>query len=297
MRILISGASGLIGSALRPALAAAGHATAALVRGASASEDVQWKPGAWLDPQAIGGFDAIAHLAGKNISGRWTEEFKRAVLESRVEGTRTVATAAAESFRARGAPRVLVAASAIGYYGNRGEEVLTESSGPGEGFSSYLCEAWEAAALPAVEAGMRVVTLRIGVVLAKEGGALKAMLPAFRLGLGGRVGDGQQYWSWVALDDAAGAMAFALTDDSLSGVVNAVAPQPVRNREFACELGRALQRPAIFPVPGLVVRMAFGEMGEELLLASARVSSGKLEAAGYGFRHPRLAEALATIFS
>jgi len=297
MRILISGASGLIGSALRPALAAAGHSAAAMVRRRSSGSDVSWEPRAPLDPQAIGGFDAIAHLAGKNISGRWTEEFKREVLESRVQGTRTVATAAAQSFRARGAPRVLLAASAIGYYGNRGDEVLTESSGPGEGFSAYLCEAWEAAALPAVEAGMRVVTLRIGVVLAKDGGALKAMLPAFRLGLGGRVGDGQQYWSWVALDDAVGAMAFALTHDSLSGPLNVVAPQPVRNRQFACELGRALRRPAIFPVPALVVRMAFGEMGDELLLASARVSSGKLEAAGYRFRRPSLGDALRAILA
>ena len=297
MRVLISGASGLIGAALRPALAAAGHSTAALVRRASTGDEVQWNPAAPLDARKMGGFDSIVHLAGKNISGYWTEKFKREVRESRVQGTRTIATATAESFRANGAPRVMVAASAIGYYGNRGDEVLTETSGRGTGFLPEVCQEWEEACTPASEAGVRVVYVRIGVVLAKNGGALKAMLTPFRLGLGGRVGDGRQWWSWVALDDVVGAFRFALEHESVIGAVNAVAPQPVRNEEFTRELGEALRRPTIFPVPAFVVRNLFGEMGDALLLASARVSCERLEGAGYGFRHPLLPEALRAILT
>ncbi len=292
MRVLISGASGLIGTALRPALAGAGHTSSALVRRAPANDEVQWHPGQPLDPQALAGFDAIVHLAGKNISGRWTEKFKREVRESRVQGTQTLATAAAESFRRTGTPRVLVAASATGYYGNRGDEELTEDSKPGSGFLSEVCEEWEAAANPAARAGVRVVNIRIGVVLAKHGGALPAMLPAFRFGLGGPVGDGRQYWSWITLDDVVGTFLFALSNDRLSGAVNAVAPQAVRNREFVRALGKALHRPAVFPLPALVVRTLFGEMGEALLLGSALVRPTKLEVEGYVFRHPELSEAL-----
>jgi uncharacterized protein (TIGR01777 family) len=292
MRILISGASGLIGTALRPALTSAGHASSALVRHAPGPGELQWNPGQPLDPQALTGFDAIVHLAGKNISGRWTEKFKREVRESRVSGTQTLATAAAESFRGTGTPRVFVAASATGYYGNRGDEELTEDSRPGSGFLAEVCEEWEAAANPAAQAGVRVVNIRIGVVLAKQGGALPAMLPAFRLGLGGPVGDGRQYWSWVTLDDVVGIFLFALGNDRLRGPVNAVAPQAVRNREFVRALGEALHRPAFFPLPAFVVRTLFGEMGDSLLLSSALVRPSKLEAAGYVFRHPALGEAL-----
>ena len=255
-------------------------------------DEVQWNPGQALDPQKLAGFDAIVHLAGKSISGRWSENFKREVRESRVLGTRTLATAAAESFRRTGLPRAFVAASATGYYGNRGDEELTEDSKRGSGFLAEVCEEWEAAATPAAEAGVRVVNLRIGVVLAKHGGALQAMLPAFRLGLGGPVGDGRQYMSWIALDDVVGAFLFALTNEKLHGPVNAVAPQPVRNVEFVRALGKALHRPAFFPLPAFVVRTAFGEMGEALLLGSAWVRPAKLEAAGYPFRHPELDEAL-----
>ena len=292
MRVLISGASGLLGSAIRPALAAAGHSTSALVRRVPAGNEVQWDPASSLYPHKLNGFDAIVHLAGKNISGRWTEKFKREVRESRVQGTRTLATAAAESFRRSGLPRIFVAASATGYYGNRGDEVLTEQSTPGTGFLAEVCQEWENATGPSAEAGIRVVSLRIGVVLAKHGGALQAMLPAFRLGLGGPVGDGRQYLSWITLDDLVGVFLVALTNDNLRGPVNAVAPQPVRNAEFARELAKALHRPAIFPLPAFVVRTLFGEMGESLLLASARVQPAQLEAAGYAFRHPDLGDAL-----
>ncbi|HVP55994.1 MAG TPA: TIGR01777 family oxidoreductase [Candidatus Eisenbacteria bacterium] len=295
MRVLISGASGLIGKALRPALNAAGDATAALVRRAPADNEVEWDPAAPLDPQKLNGFDAIVHLAGKNISGHWSEKFKREVRESRVLGTRTLAAAAADSFRKSGMPRVFVAASAIGYYGNRGDEELTEQSKPGSGFLPEVCQQWEQATTSASEAGVRVVNVRIGVVLAKHGGALQAMLPPFRLGLGGPVGDGRQYWSWIALDDVVGAFLFALTNDSLRGPVNAVAPQPVRNAEFARALAKALNRPAFFPLPAFVVRTLFGEMGETLLLASAQVTPAKLEAAGYAFRYPGLDDALHTL--
>jgi uncharacterized protein (TIGR01777 family) len=292
MRIMISGASGLIGTALRSALIADGHSTAALVRRPPASNEVQWDPVTPLDPHALENFDAIVNLAGKNIAMRWTEKLKRELRESRVQGTRTLATAAAESFRQTGNPKIFVAPSAIGYYGNRGDEELTEASHRGEGFLADVCQEWEDAAAPAVAAGIHVVHLRLGVVLAKHGGALRAMLPAFRFGLGGPVGDGCQYMSWVALDDVVAAFQFALANNSLSGAVNVVAPQPVRNRDFARALGEALHRPAVFPLPAFVVRTLFGEMGEALLLASARVKPAALAASGYRFRHADLAEAL-----
>jgi uncharacterized protein len=292
MRILISGASGLLGSAIRPALASAGHGTSVLVRHAPAANEVPWNPGKPLDPQSLVGFDAIVHLAGKAIAGRWSEKFKREVRESRVLGTQTLATAAAESFRRTGQPKAFIAASAIGYYGNRGDEKLNEDSKPGSGFLAGVCEEWEAATNPAAEAGVRVVNVRIGVVLAKHGGALGAMLPVFRVGLGGPVGDGRQYMSWITLDDVVGGFLFALSNERLRGPVNAVAPQPVRNLEFVRALGKALHRPAFFPLPAFVVRTVFGEMGEALLLGSALVRPARLEAAGYPFRYPELNQAL-----
>ena len=282
----------MLGSAIRPALASAGHGTSALVRRAPAANEVRWNPGKPLDPQSLVGFDAIVHLAGKAIAGRWSEKFKREVRESRVLGTQTLATAAAESFRRTGQPKAFIAASAIGYYGNRGDEELNEDSKPGSGFLAGVCEEWEAATNPAAEAGVRVVNVRIGVVLAKHGGALRAMLPVFRVGLGGPVGDGRQYMSWITLDDVVGGFLFALSNERLRGPVNAVAPQPVRNLEFVRALGKALHRPAFFPLPAFVVRTVFGEMGEALLLGSALVRPARLEAAGYPFRHPELDQAL-----
>jgi len=295
VRVLISGASGLIGSRLRPALVLDGHTTVALVRKAPAGDQVQWDPASSLDPKPFEGFDAIVHLAGKNIAGLWTEKMKREIRESRVQGTRTLATAGAESFRQRGKPCVFVAASAVGFYGDRGDEELTESSPRGIGFLADVCQEWEDAAAPAVTAGMRVVQLRIGAVLAKEGGALRAMLPVFRLGLGGPVGNGRQYLSWVAMDDVLGAFQLALAHESVRGPVNVVSPQPVRNREFVRELRAALHRPAVLPLPAFVVRSLMGEMGESLLLASQRVAPAKLEATGYRFCHPELAKALRAI--
>src|ERR1019366_4950382 len=265
MRMLISCASGFIGNALRPALAAAGHTSAALVRRAPVGDELQWNPAQPLDPPKLAGFYAIVHLAGKNIFRRWAEGVKREGGGGRVLGTQTLATAAAESYRNTGQPHVFVAASATGYYGNRGDEELTEASKPGSGFLAEVCEEWEAATSPASEAGVRVVNLRIGVVLAKHGGALKAMLPAFRLGLGGPIGDGRQYMSWITLDDVVGAFLFALDNEDLHGPVNAVAPQAVRNSEFVRALGQALHRPAFFPLPAFVVRTMFGEMGDALL--------------------------------
>jgi uncharacterized protein (TIGR01777 family) len=292
MRVIISGASGLLGTALTRALRSAGHETVALVRRAPRAGEVQWDAYKPLDPAKLAGCDAVVHLAGKNIAGRWTEEFKREVLESRSITTKILATAAAESFRRTGQPRVFVSASGIGYYGNRGEEVLTEESRAGTGFLAEVCKQWEAATAPAREAGVRVVSLRIGVVLARDGGALKPMLLPFQLGLGGRIGSGQQWWSWIELDDVIGAMLFALENDSLQGAVNAVAPAAARNSEFVKALGRALHRPTIFPLPEFVIRTVMGQMGEELLLTSAQALPRKLEDAGYAFRHPQLDEAL-----
>jgi uncharacterized protein (TIGR01777 family) len=294
MRVLISGASGLLGTALTRALRSQGHETIALVRRTPRAGEVQWDAYKPLDPAKLAGCDAVVHLAGKNIAGRWTEKFKGEVLESRSGTTKILATAAAESFRRTGQPRAFVSASGVGYYGNRGDEVLTEESGAGPGFLAEVCRQWEAATAPAREAGVRVVSLRIGVVLARDGGALKPMLLPFQLGLGGRIGSGQQWWSWIEIDDVIGAMLFVLQNDSLQGAVNAVGPAPVRSAEFVKALGRALHRPTIFPLPEFVIRTVMGEMGEELLLTSARAVPRKLAKAGYTFRHPQLDEALRT---
>jgi uncharacterized protein (TIGR01777 family) len=292
MRVLISGASGLLGSALTKELRPSGHEQVALVRRAAGAGEVRWDPHQPLDPAKLTGCDAVVHLAGKNIAGLWTKKFKQEVLESRVLGTRTLATAAAESYRRTGQPRVFVCASGMSYYGDHGDEVLTEQSSMGTGFLAEVVREWEAATVPARDAGLRVVNLRIGVVLARDGGALKPMLPAFRLGLGGRVGNGKQYWSWIALDDVIGMMMFALGNETLNGPVNVVGPAPVRNAEFVRALGKELRRPTIFPLPAFVVKTLLGEMGQELLLTSARVLPAKMNAAGYRFRHGELADAL-----
>jgi hypothetical protein len=292
MKVLISGASGLIGRALRRVLTERGDETAALIRHSPRTAGVQWTPSKSLDPAQLAGFDAVVHLAGKNIAGRWTEKFKQEVRDSRVQGTRTLALAAAESFRRAGNPKAFIAASAIGYYGNRGDEVLTEASAPGRGFLPEVCVEWEAAADPARDAGLRVAHMRTGVVLAKDGGALPPLLLPFRLGLGGRIGDGRQYWSWVALEDVAGAYAFALYDENLSGPVNLVAPQPARVSDFVRVLGDVLHRPAMVPIPAFAVRTLLGEMGQTLLLNSARVIPERLKGSGYRFAFPELRGAL-----
>ncbi len=297
MRVMISGASGFLGTALRRQLRQFGHQSIALVRREARGNEVPWDPERPLDPAKLAGCDAVVHLAGKNIAGRWTESFKREVVESRVTGTRTLATAAGESFRRTGQPPVFVSASGIGYYGDRGDELLTEESAAGTGFLAEVSKQWEGATAPASDAGVRVVCLRIGVVLARDGGALKPLLLPFKLGLGGRIGSGEQYWSWVALDDVIGAMIFALENESLRGPVNTVAPTPVRNEEFVRTLGRALHRPTIFPLPEFAVRALLGEMGEELLLPSTRVAPQKLQAAGYPFHYEELDAALQAILA
>jgi uncharacterized protein (TIGR01777 family) len=292
VRVLISGASGLIGRALTPALISAGHEPIALVRRAPRCNEVRWNPTERLDPTKLAGADAIIHLAGKNVAGLWTEKFKREVLESRVRGTRTLANAAAESYRQTGQPHIFISAAGINYYGSRGDDLLTEESSSGQGFLAEVSRQWEAATVPASEAGLRVVSLRIGVVLARDGGALKPMLLPFRLGLGGRIGSGKQFWSWISFDDVIGVVLFSLQNDSLRGPVNTVGPHPVRSAELVRALGEELHRPAIFPLPAWMVRTVLGEMGEELLLTSIRAEPAKLKAAGYQFVQSDLRNAI-----
>jgi len=295
--VLISGASGLLGTALTRSLRNDGHQTAALVRRPAGADQVRWDSRQPLDPAKLNGYDAVVHLAGKNIAGLWTAKFKQEVMESRAIGTRTLATAAAESFRQTEKPRVIVSASGVGYYGNRGDEELTEESAAGRGFLAEVCKQWEAATSPARDAGLRVVNLRIGLVLARDGGALKPMLLPFRLGVGGRVGSGRQWWSWIALDDVIGVMKFALQNEGIRGPLNVVGPSPVRNAEFVKALGRVLHRPSMFPLPEFVIRTLMGEMGQELLLTSAHAVPKKLCEAGYAFRYTNLDDALRAALS
>jgi len=288
-RILVSGVSGPIGAALLPSLEAQGHKITRLVRSMARAGQIAWDPAQPLRPAAVAGFDAVVHLAGESIVGRWTAAKKRRILESRVDGTRHLAAALAET---RQRPEVFICASAVGYYGNRGDEVLLEESASGEGFLAEVCRQWEAAAKPASDAGIRTVHMRFGLVLSPTGGALPRMLPPFRMGVGGRVGSGRQWWSWIEVSDIAGAVPHILANHGLHGPVNVVAPNPVTNAEFTRVLASVLHRPAVFPLPAFPVRLAFGEMGEELLLASQRVEAGKLLGSGYRFQHPELRGAL-----
>ena len=293
MKVLVSGSSGLVGSALVPFLTGGGHQVVRLVRsepGPEASE-VCWDPETGsIDRAGLKGVDAAVHLAGESIAaGRWTAARSARILESRVKGTRLLAETLAELEQP---PKALVSASAVGYYGDRGEETLREESGSGSAFLSEVCRQWEAATEPAAAAGIRVVNLRFGVILASAGGALPRLLTPFRLGGGGTLGSGKQFMSWVALDDVVGSILHALTTEALRGPVNAVGPQAVTNREFTKALGRALGRPTLFPMPACAARLAFGEMADELLLASQRVEPAKLLASGYQFRFPDLEGAL-----
>ena len=270
-RILITGASGLVGSALISALESDGHKVIKLVRGSAASTPgkATWDLAAGhIDLGGAGNLDAVIHLAGEPIAKRWSPEVKRRIRDSRVEGTRLLTNALAAL---PAPPKILVCASATGWYGDRGEEWLDENSDPGRGFLAETCREWEAATAAARDAGIRVVHLRIGLVLSPEGGALAQMLAAFRLGLGGRLGDGRAWWSWIALEDLLEVIQYALVDASLHGPVNSVSPNPVTNAEFTKTLGRVLQRPAILPVPRFVLELMFGEMGREALLPSFRV--------------------------
>jgi uncharacterized protein (TIGR01777 family) len=300
MKVLVSGSHGLVGSALAESLQADGHTVVRLVRSRSAGADeVSWDPeGGSIDSAALerAAVDAVVHLAGENIAaGRWTPEQKARLRDSRVKGTRTVAEAIAALERP---PRVLVAASAIGYYGDRGDEVLTEDSRPGTGFLAEVSRQWEAAATPAAEAGIRVVNARIGVVLSTKGGALPKLLTPFRLGVGGPFGSGKQWMSWISLDDVIAALRHALDSAALHGPVNLTAPAPIRNRDLARALGKALSRPAFLPTPAFALRMIMGsEMADALLLASQRVEPRRLTKTGFKFTHPELDEALRSILA
>lgn len=286
MRILMTGSSGLVGTAASALLSTAGHEVVPLVRREAREGEVSWDPrGGRLDPADLEGFDAVVHLAGESISKRWTDEQKKKIRESRVAGTTLLSEALAA---ATNGPKVMISASAIGFYGDRGAEVLDESSAHGSGFLAEVCQEWEAATARARDAGIRVVNLRTGVVLSPQGGALAKMLTPFKLGAGGKIGSGEQYMSWITLDDVAGIIAFALETESLSGPVNTVAPDPVTNARFTKTLGRVLGRPTLFPMPAFAARLAFGEMADELLLGSANVRPSALEDAGYGFRYPEL---------
>jgi hypothetical protein len=291
LHVLVSGASGLVGSALVPFLTTGGHRVTRLVRGHVRDAAARWDPAAGtIDLKDLDAVDAVVHLAGENVAaGRWSAARKRRIQDSRARGTQVLCAALARLPRP---PRVLVSASATGFYGDRGDAIVDEGSAAGEGFLAAVCREWEAATAAAAAAGIRVVHLRIGVVLSAGGGALAKMLPPFRLGAGGRVGRGTQYLSWIALDDILGAILHALRTESLSGPVNAVAPEAVTNAEFARTLGAVLQRPALLPVPAAVLRAVFGEMADETLLASVRVAPARLSATGYRYRHPDLAGAL-----
>lgn len=293
MRVLISGASGLVGQALKAFLTTGGHEVFRLVRSEPADpcSEIRWNPEAGdLDFGRLEGFDAVVHLAGENIaSGRWTEERKRKILDSRVRGTKLLAQGLTKLKRP---PSVFVSASAIGYYGHRPGEKLTEASSPGETFLSKVCEAWEEAARGVSVNGIRLVCVRLGIVLSPKGGALAKMLPPFKLGLGGVMGSGQQYMSWVSLDDVVGAIHHVLITDSVRGAVNIVAPEAVTNADFTKTLGRVLGRPTLFPLPAFAARLALGEMADELLLADTRVEPLVLLESGYQFRTKDIEDAL-----
>lgn len=292
MNILVSGASGLIGSALVPKLEAAGHTVRRLVRHEQSTPlEIPWETNS-LHPAAVEPFDAVIHLAGRSIGARWNPKVKREIRESRVQGTQTIAGAVAEAFRRTGRPGVLVSVSAVGYYGSRGDEELTESSKSGTGFLAEVARDWEKATESASTAGVRVVTPRVGVVLTKRGGALTKMMLPFQLGLGGPVGSGRQWMSWIVLEDLVHILTSALNDTRMRGPINAVSPQPATNHDFVRALASALHRPAIFPLPSFVVKALFGEMGDETLLASGRAIPAKLQALGFPFRHPEIREAM-----
>jgi uncharacterized protein (TIGR01777 family) len=289
-RILISGASGPIGAALLPSFRGNGTHIVRLVRSRATGDDqIFWDPSEPLTPSTVSGFDIVIHLAGESIMGRWTKEKKEKIRDSRVVGTFNLSSALAETEEK---PKVFICASATGYYGNRGDESLNEDSPPGAGFLAEVCQDWEEATTPAVQADIRTAHVRTGVVLSPKGGALGAMLTPFKLGLGGRIGSGQQWMSWIHVQDWVGAIHHILKNDLIQGAVNMVAPKPVRNLEFVKTLASVLSRPAIFPMPEFAVKLAFGEMGEEVLLAGQKVEPAKLISTGYPYRYRDLRPAL-----
>lgn len=292
MRVLVTGASGLIGTALQRSLRERGHELLLASRSEPKDDSwIQWSAeSGFADARELEEIDAVVHLAGESVSGlRWTDEKKKAIRDSRVLGTRSIVDAIAE-LETR--PRVLVAASAIGFYGDRGDEVLTETSRSGKTFLAEVSREWEAEARRAEDSGVRTVLLRTGIVLSKDGGALGTMLMPFKLGLGGVVGDGKQWMSWISLDDHVDVIVFALENESVRGAVNSVSPNSVTNEEFTKVMGEVLYRPTFIPVPEFAVHMMFGEMGEALLLDSTRVIPKRLTDLGYKFKFPDLKKAI-----
>jgi uncharacterized protein (TIGR01777 family) len=296
-RVLVSGASGFIGTALLPTLKNSGAQIVRLSRSGSTAPShdeqmIQWDPAQPLAAETVSGFDAVVHLAGESIAGRWTDEKKKKIRDSRVIGTRNLAQALAQTRRK---PQLFICGSAIGYYGDRGDELLNESSKAGRGFLPDICREWEASTQPAIDAGIPTVHLRTGIVLSANGGALAKMLTPFKLGAGGRIGSGRQWMSWIDLQDMVGAIHHMLKNDLSHGPVNMVAPKPVTNAEFTNTLASVLSRPAIFPMPAFAVKLAFGEMGEALLLGSQRVEPTKLVTGGYPFRFKTLRDSVENI--
>jgi uncharacterized protein (TIGR01777 family) len=288
--VAVTGATGLIGSALVQRLRARGHAVRRLVRSSPQADDVVWDPGhGALDPGALTGVDAVVHLAGEPVAHRWTAERKRAIRESRVRSTELLARAVAALPRK---PRAFLSGSAVGYYGDRGDAVLDETAGPGTDFLAGVARAWEDATAPMTDAGVRVVLLRTGIVLSPAGGALAKLLPIFKLGGGGPLGSGRQWMSWIALDDHVRAMEHAIFTESMRGAANLVAPNPVTNAEFATTLGRVLARPALIPVPAFALELLYGEMARATLLAGQRAVPKALSASGFEFAEPTLEGAL-----
>jgi uncharacterized protein (TIGR01777 family) len=295
MKILISGSSGLVGRALAKSLANDGHEVVRLVRRKpSTATEIEWHPNeGHIDAERLQGIDAVVHLAGESIaSGRWTGEKKRAIRDSRVKGTAILSESLA---RLSAPPSAFISASAIGYYGNRGDELLVETSPAGNDFLAGVCVEWENATRPAVEKGIRAVHTRFGIILDEHEGALGKMLTPFRMGVGGRVGSGKQWVSWIALDDVVNALKFLIADASTRGPVNLVSPNPVTNDEFTKTLGHILSRPTLLPVPEFALRLAFGEMADALLLVSQKVKPGVLDQSGFKFTWPNLETALAHI--
>lgn len=294
MRVIVSGSSGLIGTAVCRYFRERGDSVRRLVRDESrravGPDDIAWSPDeGQIDTAWLEGADVVVHLAGENIAGRWSEAKKQRIMASRRAGTATLCRALAAL---KQKPPLLLSASAIGYYGDRGEEALTETSTPGSGFLAEVCQFWEQATEPARQAGIRVIHMRFGVVLSRQGGALKLMLTPFKLGVGGRIGSGRQWMSWIHLEDVIGAMQHCIDTRSLRGPVNFTAPQPVTNAEFTRALARALHRPALLPMPAFAARLAFGEMADQGPLASARVFPAVLHNSGYRFKRGDLASAL-----
>ncbi|HXI24906.1 MAG TPA: TIGR01777 family oxidoreductase [Pyrinomonadaceae bacterium] len=291
MKIALAGASGLVGTALIPALESQGHEVTRLVRTTPRAGEIEWHPNKdEVSAVSLEGFDIIINLAGENIAGgRWTDEQKRKIRDSRVNGTHLLTEAIAKMERK---PRAFICASATGVYGDRDDEVLDEQSESGGGFLAGVCREWEMACDLAVKADVRVVNLRFGPILAREGGMLSKLLTPFKMGMGGKVGSGRQYISWISLEDSVNAILLAINDESIRGPLNVVSPNPVTNEEFTKTLGHVLNRPTALAMPALAARLAFGEMADEMLLVSQRVMPKRLTAAGFQFKYPELEGAL-----